>query len=644
MDQGYKIEIAIVRCQTTSTSSGFETVYSTDKALETSIIDTGLVFHYIDASASIIRLISLREKGWFIVSMKPTIGRDGEYRASWVYIPFGVNISGSEIKELLNEIESEIKNEPDEEKMKFIASKPYYGPISVPSINLPEQESYAIRFFGGEYLSLEDILENIIQREHCKYKWVILLQQEDKNLVHGNITDITNTKFSPSTVINPPVDDKNGFDVYVNTKRFSEPIRLLYGDSIHVTWKRKGYADIRKEVHNQTDLHLSKSDIHRLFSINEISIVDKKTKRAFVPGGEARIEVNNVLVQKNGYIEIPIDKWNQVKINIFVPGYKKVCIDLSKIQVGGSLPVCELTPEVHRYTFSIPIDPECGVRDVRYAEFSIESQYKMTESPIKGYRCLGNIQENKPNDLRQEAKFSVQSQDPYNKNRMNQKGIRFHDPTPPDISDKKSQIKSKKWGKNKLFLIGIGGLIALLLILASIYKSCSTDKNLNYKKGDVENERIDGSKTDTSWNSALEMLKGCDNVWEEDKFVIYKDLRDVYNMINNFKFNEITDFYSVHEDELKKIKGWEQLYKYSLEKKQGKGQYSTNGKITISKYLDKVSKFEDKYPSDNGKKAENSGNGMSTPQTQKGTSTGQTPTPQRGDNEQDNSVTNGDYE
>jgi len=227
---------------------------------------------------------------------------------------------------------------------------------------------------------------------------------------------------------------------------------------------------------------------------------------------------------------------------------------------------------------------------------------------------------------------------------MNQKGIRFHDPTPPDISDKKSQIKSKKWGKNKLFLIGIGGLIALLLILASIYKSCSTDKNLNYKKGDVENERIDGSKTDTSWNSALEMLKGCDNVWEEDKFVIYKDLRDVYNMINNFKFNEITDFYSVHEDELKKIKGWEQLYKYSLEKKQGKGQYSTNGKITISKYLDKVSKFEDKYPSDNGKKAENSGNGMSTPQTQKGTSTGQTPTPQRGDNEQDNSVTNGDYE
>jgi len=606
MDKEYKVEIAIVRCQTTSTSSGFETVYSTDKALETSIIDTGLVFHYIDASASIIRLISLREKGWFIVSMKPTIGRDGEYRASWVYIPFGVNISGSEIKELLNEIESEIKNEPDEEKMKFIASKPYYGPISVPSINLPEQESYAIRFFGGEDLSLEDILENIIQREHCKYKWVILLQQEDKNLVHGNITDITNTKFYPSTVINPPVDDKNGFDVYVNTKRFSEPIRLLYGDSIHVTWKRKGYADIRKEVHNQTDLHLSKSDIHRLFSINEISIVDKKTKRAFVPGGEARIEVNNVLVQKNGYIEIPIDKWNQVKINIFVPGYKKVCIDLSKIQVGGSLPVCELTPEVHRYTFSIPIDPECGVRDVRYAEFSIESQYKMTGSPIKGYRCLGNIQENKPNDLRQEAKFSVQSQDPYNKNRMNQKGIRFHDPTPPDISNKKSQIKSKKWGKDKLFLIGIGGLIALLLILASIYnKSCSTDKNLDHKEGCAKCE----SNPDTSWNSALDMLKNCGNVWKEDEFEKYEDLKGVYGIINTYRFKDFANFYAEHEKDLKQIDDWYRLYKYSLEKKYKNGQYSTTGKITISKYLDEVSKLkessgnvEDRNPTTKGKR------------------------------------------
>ena len=103
-------------------------------------------------------------------------------------------------------------------------------------------------------------------------------------------------------------------------------------------------------------------------------------------------------------------------------------------------------------------------------------------------------------------------------------------------------------------------------------------------------------------------------------------------MINKYKFAEIISFYNNHESDLSKIDDWNRLYQYAQKKVDKTGEYSQDGKITISTYLRKISDMADKPNT-------TSSSGVSSSSVNRGASSSSTAT-----NGTDNTETNTSWE
>ena len=589
MKQSYKIGIGIVHCLSKGNSSGWEVVHTTDKnQWIDSIDDTGRVFNYVaETSEPIIRLIRLESEGWYICSMFPTIDREHEYRASWIYFPAAINLTAADIKTILSNVECQISSSNYDTVLldKLAERYSYEGTNSYPRFIIPEgQKGFAIRYVGGSNPSLYDIFDNICQKEYCKYKWIVLLPKEGTELVSGsNIADITGCRFSMSTIINPACDH-NGFIPYINNCEFSTPIRLFDGETINVIWKKPGYKDISVVVSKQEDINVPSNKIWRQFAC-KFTVVDGLTKR---PISSHQIKMITECEKDNfGNIYIAEKDLHEVTFIVSAYGYESDTfrMDFSKIPVGGSIPTVELEPEEHRYIFLLPLDSDV-VKERKKVKIEIKSQYKIIDSPIKGYTCVGKISENGNNEL----KLKPQVIDPSSETGKHGKnGDTFYTNT----SGGKRPKLPKRLNKvlKYLFFTLLVGCIAGLAWSFFMDEgnpmntpSCGPDKA-------VETSQV--SKND-SWEEALKTLKDSKTAWHEKALSKHKDLQSVYDMINKYEFNKIVSFYKKHESDLSKIDVWKKLYQYASHKEQRMGKYSQDGSITIADYLSKISNFPDK--------------------------------------------------
>lgn len=635
MKQTYKIGIAIVHCLSKGNSSGFEVVHTTDKDnwIDT-IEDTGRVFNYVaNTSESIIRLIKLDSEGWYICSMIPTTDREHEYRASWIYLPVAINLKASDIKSILAEVESQITtSDYDESKLNDLAQRySFEGTTSYPHFIIPsDQKGYAIRYVGGENPNLYDIFDNIYQKEYCKYNWIVLLPEIGTELVpESNITNITGCKFSTSVIISPDCDSK-GFTPYINNRPFSTPVRLFEGEVVTVLWKKPGYLDISSTVSKQEELIVPSNRIYRQFASN-FTVVDRLTQRPiFSP------QINMITkFQKDsyGYIYIAEKDLHDVTFSVSAPGYEsdEFCMDFSKIQIGGSIPTVELDPEEHKYTFLLPVDSEV-VKDRKRVKIEIKSQYKILDSPIKGYTCVGRISEDRDNELR--LKPQVIGTSGESGKTKSGKQVKGEGETPIDTNHKggKHHRGSKPLSKVlqyviiALLVLTIVGLAWFLFFMDEESQPYTPPTNPPAEVVDTPQGQID------SWKDAFEALKGCETVWDKDILSKYKDLDGVYDMINKYKFAEIISFYNNHESDLSKIDDWNRLYQYAQKKVDKTGEYSQDGKITISTYLRKISELADKPNT-------TSSSGASSSSVNRGASSSSTAT-----NGTDNKETNTNWE
>jgi len=594
MKQTYKIGIGIVHCLSKGNSSGFDVVHTTDKdKWIDSIEDTGRVFNYVaNTQDSIIRLIRLESEGWYICSMIPTTDREHEYRASWIYLPSAMNLKASDIKSILSEVESQITTSDfDESKLNSIAEKySIEGSVSYPHFIVPvDRKGYAIRYIGGSNPSLYDIFDNIYQKEYGKYNWIVLLPENGTELVpESNISDITGCKFSTSITINPEYVS-NGFIPYYNNKEFVNPIRLLNGEAVNIIWKRKGYADVPVTVSNQDDLCLPADKILRWFP-NSIIIVDRITKQR-ISSAKIQMITNCSKDQEGTHIFIAEKDLEHVKFKVSAVGYEtdEFCLNFASIPIGGSIPEVELEPEEHKYVFVLPLDGDV-VKDRTRIKIEIKSQFKITESPIKGYSCYSKISEDRDNELRYKQQVNVTPGETVS----SKPGKQVFEPVGTNPKGKKYHTGPKPLSKIlqyviiALLVLCIVGLIWFLFFIG--------EESQPYTPTNTPVEVVNTPQTqqNDSWKDAFDALKGCETVWDKDLLSKYKDLDGVYDMINKYKFTEIISFYNNHKSDLSKIDDWNRLYQYAQKKVDKTGEYSQDGKITISTYLRKISELPDK--------------------------------------------------
>ena len=194
-----------------------------------------------------ILFLSLVKEGALFTIVKPANGgRSNDYISSWVFVPAELEISGKELKEVIERatnILSGIKTDIDEinsivnKKYQTRESVPYYGPSDLSS------SLDAVRYYGGAGYSLSEILNSPFQNSYSKYRRVFLINGETEIKVQ-KAEDLSNQEIVNFITISLPSRDPNGFMPYLDNNPYIKPICVQEKTKVTITWKKKGYADI----------------------------------------------------------------------------------------------------------------------------------------------------------------------------------------------------------------------------------------------------------------------------------------------------------------------------------------------------------------------------------------------------------------
>jgi hypothetical protein len=194
-----------------------------------------------------ILFLSLVKEGALFTIVKPANGgRSNDYISSWVFVPAELEISGKELKvviERATNILSGIKTDIDE--INSIVNKKYQTRESVPYYSPSDLSSSldAVRYYGGAGYSLSEILNSPFQNSYSKYRRVFLINGETE-IKFQKAEDLSNQEIVNFVTISLPSRDPNGFMPYLDNNPYIKPICVQEKTKVTITWKKKGYADI----------------------------------------------------------------------------------------------------------------------------------------------------------------------------------------------------------------------------------------------------------------------------------------------------------------------------------------------------------------------------------------------------------------
>jgi len=447
-----KIGIAIAHSFTGNNSSGFNVKFKTDEGeWRDAIEDTGRVFNYIDtdfieSNGSMVRMVKFASHGWFLCSMKLVSGRDGEYRASWIYFPAGLSLEANDIYNIMKEAEMNImSNDIDIQAIRDIVECHASTNVNAPWYDLAANRSgYAIRYVGDENPTLLEVFRKIYQSEFTEYEWVILMKRSEVKVHPGRqLTDLTTKPLRDSRVVEPQVDYRFGFEPYFNGSRFAKPVRIIEGEPIQIVWKRQGYVDIKK---NGTSC-VEESDVQKIISGNDIFVISRSGARIFYE----KIELSHA--QENEAQRVWIVRYSDLtkaRFAVTAKGYKPEPvdrIDLTKIEYGQQI-VIQLNEDEHTYKFKVCLDKK---KQLFTPDFEYTSQGRLEKVPFDGFKLeRGPVpRENEVNVLVLDVSAS---------NNGSFRGSGSHNPTPPPIpgapqngKNGKKDKKDKKKGEEEKY-------------------------------------------------------------------------------------------------------------------------------------------------------------------------------------------------
>jgi len=75
--------------------------------------------------------------------------------------------------------------------------------------------------------------------------------------------------------------------------------------------------------------------------------------------------------------------------------------------------------------------------------------------------------------------------------------------------------------------------------------------------------------------------------WVKSEMEQYDELKDLYDLINNYRFKEIVSFMDKHKEDYMDIDSYKRLYDIASKSKNKEGRYCDEGTITMEKYLNK---------------------------------------------------------
>lgn len=194
-----------------------------------------------------ILFLSLVKEGALFAIVKPANGgRSNDYISSWVFVPAELEISGKELKEVIEKATNILSGiEPDIDEINSIVNKKYLTRESVPYYSPSDLSSSldAVRYYGGSGFSLSEILNSPFQNTYSKYRRVFLIDGETE-VRFQKAEDLSKQEIVSFVTIPVPSREPNGFMPYLDNNPYTKPICVQEKTKVTITWKKKGYEDI----------------------------------------------------------------------------------------------------------------------------------------------------------------------------------------------------------------------------------------------------------------------------------------------------------------------------------------------------------------------------------------------------------------
>jgi hypothetical protein len=434
--------------------------------------------------------------------------------------------------------------------------------------------SIAYRYYG-DYYQLHELLDNIEQPYYSKYKFVFLVNNKSNILIKTG-DDLTKKDLVETVIMTPP-GEIDGFVPYIGKTMFNKPLRVTIGESITLSWVRKGYKTIDKITviaQKNTQLLYPQINEHEVeIPFSAIQVYDEKNHK--LNSEEYKVRINEKPLVKDGtkvYVNIASLKSVRVDVTPEDTSIYETSTDTFDLYNGRG---CNVQLErVHlTYVFKFPMINNKYIA----AEFTFHK--RLDTCPFKG--------------------FAVERDNIVTK----------------ECGD--NYLRVKVFNKTRIIKIAIILFVALLLGAVigwyctdwAYEKSIKTYESristLNFeleqanKTKPTAKAHVEPKRDEVDWGKIVEYLDK-NAKWERSAMEKFAAIQGLWDALNYREFENILQY----EEDLKASKTFSKLVNaIKTNEKSFRGPYCDDGdtKITISTYIGKLGKIHTQTPPQNDK-------------------------------------------
>ena len=558
--------------------------------------------------------MSFSENGAYITIARSISGRGGDNTAAWIYIPNNIEVTGTEIIQIIDIVKEELSaSKSNVERLTQIFSKDYRTTESAAYMPSSVEKIFAKRNVG--FYPLKDIIgEKRYQPIYSNYNVILINDMDGMEIVDKNITDLSSEKMVETLVFCPPAkqDLPNGVSVHFKTSgypQFNKPVRVYKSKHIDLVFKRAGFEDIPyMDSVEENDQICGVPTFNWKISISkDLFKVRAAHNREIDLFNEARICINGTELGWNHIIQLSEREAANATVSISANGYDTYerIINLLNVRIPKSV---ELHRAERAQTWKIEMS------NGEYAEMTLKSKYlpqRYSESPLKGY-SIGDR-----NGHLEYTNFGV----------FKQRAIGFCMAIAACLIVFLC-IALYDWYDSHTFNWQFGWPPLKTEKISSTTDYSSTNDNLkNATEANQSSEENSATAADSkapTIDDAIAYLDNKDGVWQRDSLIKYPELDGLFEELNSYEFSKIIN----RDPKLRNSKNFKKIYD-AIELNIGKpfsgsfcGDDDFSYSITVSKYEKKLKKPVDqpKAPdnggvaSDAAKKAQKSANNTSTNQ------------------------------
>lgn len=224
-----------------------ETVRSLIKDISTTVGEV----NYRAGEKNIFYILNYVTQGVFITLVRTIPDNKPDHLAAWIFIPYNLNITGSEIVEVVDIIATAV-NQPKIssevlDNIRRVFDREYDVNEQAGAIAPNYGSQYAHRYYGETTgYTLDDLIgKNRYQTSNLAYRGVILIDKDKVGTAKG--TDLSDEPLEQMVKLFPPKND-GPYHPVIFGQQFDRPFLAPLMGTVELVWENPGAADIRQSI------------------------------------------------------------------------------------------------------------------------------------------------------------------------------------------------------------------------------------------------------------------------------------------------------------------------------------------------------------------------------------------------------------